>query len=160
MDVKHSTESAHSLFQLSKFRNKLKDMSETTAREIMTRDLVHATEDMTIEDALKILINYRVTGLPVVNKKMEMIGVLSEYDLLTQISKAKNGDTEIFQQIITFSTKVYSIDEDTPLSKIVTEFIGTKYRRLPVVDKKKKLVGIITRRDLMKVYYYRARLAE
>lgn len=136
-------------------------MSETTAKEIMTRDLVHATEFMTVEEALKILINYRVTGLPVVNKKLEMIGVLSEYDLLKQISKAKKAeDPTIFQQIINFSPKAFSINEDTPLSAIVKEFIGTKYRRLPVVDKRRKLVGIITRRDLMKVYYYRARLAD
>lgn len=135
-------------------------MSETTAKEIMTRDLIHATDDMTIEDALKVLINYRITGLPVVDKKGKMTGVLSEYDILDQISKSKKTNSKIFQQIIRFSKKVDAISEDTPLSKIVSEFIETKYRRLPVINKKGKLVGIITRRDLMKVYYYRARLAD
>jgi len=135
-------------------------MSETTAKEIMTRELIHATDDMTIEDALKVLINYRITGLPVVDKKGKMTGVISEYDILTQISQAKKNSSKIFQQIIHYSTKVNAIKEDTPLSKIVLQFIETKNRRLPVINKSGKLVGIITRRDLMKVYYYRSRLAE
>lgn len=134
--------------------------SETTAKEIMTRDLIRATEDMTIEEALKVLINHRITGLPVVDKKGKMTGVISEFDILTHISAAKKKNSKIFQEKITFSRKIDAISEDTPLSKIVTEFIDTKYRRLPVVDRKGNLVGIITRRDLMKVYYYRARLED
>ncbi len=133
---------------------------ETTAKEIMSRDLVHATEDMTIEEALKALINHRITGLPVVNLSGQMTGVLSEYDILTHISKSKKKNALVFQDKISYSKKVDAIGEDTPLSEIVTEFIETKYRRLPVIDKAGILVGIITRRDLMKVYYYRARLAD
>lgn len=132
--------------------------SETTAKEIMTRDLIRATEDMTIEEALKVLINHRITGLPVVDKKGKMKGVISEYDILSQISGSKKKSARIFQDKISYSKKIDAITEDTPLSKIVSEFIDTKYRRLPVIDRKGNLVGIITRRDLMKVYYYRARL--
>lgn len=133
-------------------------MKETLAKEIMTRDLIQATEEMTIEEALKVLINYRITGLPVVDKKGKMKGILSEYDILNQISGTKKKKSSIFQDRIVYSKKIDAIDENTPLSKIVAEFIGTKYRRLPVVDKKGILVGIITRRDLMRVYYYRSRL--
>jgi len=135
-------------------------MTETTAKEIMTRDLIRATEDMTIEEALKVLINHKVTGLPVVDSKGKMKGVISEYDILTQISGSTKKHAEIFQEQITYSKKIDSITEDTPLSKIVSEFIDTKYRRLPVVDDNGNLVGIITRRDLMRVYYYRARLED
>jgi CBS-domain-containing membrane protein len=135
-------------------------MSETTAKEIMTRDLIRATEDMTIEEALKTLINHRITGLPVVDKKGRMKGVISEYDILSQISGSKKKNAKVFQELIIYSKNVDAIDEDTPLSKIVTEFIDAKYRRLPVVDRKGNLVGIITRRDLMRIYYYRARLED
>ena len=135
-------------------------MTETTAKEIMTRDLIRATEDMTIEEALKVLINHKVTGLPVVDKKGKMKGVISEYDILTQISGSKKKNAKIFQDKISYSKQIDAISEDTPLSKIVAEFIDTKYRRLPVIDRKGNLVGIITRRDLMRVYYYRARLED
>jgi len=132
---------------------------ETTAQEIMSTELIHATEDMTLEEALKVLVNHRITGLPVVDRNGRMKGVLSEYDILTQISRAKKMKVETFQQRITYSKKVDAIRETTPLKKIVKEFIETKYRRLPVVDKRGKLVGIITRRDLMRVFYYRGRLS-
>jgi CBS-domain-containing membrane protein len=135
-------------------------MTETTAKEIMTRDLVRATEDMTVEEALKALINHRITGLPVVDKKGKMMGVLSEFDVLRQLAKTRAKSQDVFQEKIDFTTSVESIQDDTPLSQIVKGFIDTKYRRLPVVDKAGKLVGIITRRDLMRVYYYRARLAD
>jgi CBS domain-containing protein len=135
-------------------------MTETTAKEIMTRDLIRATEDMTIEEALKVLINHRITGLPVVDDKGKMTGVISEYDILNQISGSKGKNAKIFQDKITYSKKIDAISEDTPLSKIVTEFIDTKFRRLPVIDSHGNLVGIVTRRDLMRVYYYRARLED
>lgn len=125
----------------------------------MATELINATEDTTIEEALKILVNFKITGLPVVDAKGKMMGVLSEYDILKQIASAKKFNQEIFQKKITFSRKVDAIIDTTPLSKIMEEFVETRYRRLPVVDKKGKLVGIITRRDLMRVFYYRAKLA-
>lgn len=134
-------------------------MNETTAKEIMTTDLVKVTEDMTIEEVLKVLINYRITGLPVVDKKGNMTGVVSEYDILKQISKSKKNNEKIYQQKFEYTKKVDSIEEDTPLPVVVDRFIERKFRRLPVTDKKGRLVGMITRRDLMRVYYYRARLS-
>ncbi|MBC7691946.1 MAG: CBS domain-containing protein [Methylotenera sp.] len=132
---------------------------ETTAKEIMSTEMLNATEGMTIEEALKLLINSRITGLPVVDAEGKMIGVLSEYDILMQISQAKNMKPEVFQQVITFSRKADTIAENMPLNDIVKRFIDSKYRRLPVVNKAGKLIGIITRRDLMRVFYYRARLS-
>lgn len=132
---------------------------ETTAKEIMTTDLVKVTEDMTIEEVLKVLINYRITGLPVVDKKGNMTGVVSEYDLLRQISKSKKNTEKTYSQKFEYTKKVDSIGEDTLLPEVVNQFIERKYRRLPVTDKSGKLVGMITRRDLMRIYYYRAKLS-
>ena len=131
----------------------------TTAKEIMSTELMHATEGMTIEDALKVLINSRITGLPVVDKKGKLIGVMSEYDILVHISKAKSMKPEVFQEAITYSPTADSIEENTPITEIMKQFIELKFRRLPVVNSSGKLVGIITRRDLMRVFYYRARLS-
>lgn len=132
---------------------------DTTAKEIMSTELVNATEDMTIEEALKMLINHRITGLPVVDRKGKMKGVVSEYDILQQIANSKRVNHSVFTQKIKYSKKVDAVSADTPLKVIVKEFIDTKYRRLPVIDKKGNLVGIITRRDLMRVFYYRAKLS-
>lgn len=133
-------------------------MAQTTAREIMSTHLVNATTETTIEEALKILINNRITGLPVVDNKGKMIGVVSEYDILQQVAKNKNK-SNVYNEKINFTKKVDALKDDTPLKSILEEFINTKYRRFPVIDKKGNLVGMITRRDLMRVYYYRAKLS-
>src|SRR5205085_1908070 len=111
----------------------------------------------TLEEALKALINYRITGLPVVDRERRMVGVVSEYDLIRQISKFPDLTPEIFQQPIEFTRQIMTVPTSTPLSQLVTHFIDQKFRRLPVVDQDQRLVGIITRRDLMRVFYYRAK---
>lgn len=130
----------------------------THAREIMSTEVTTVTDETTVEEALRILVNNRITGIPVINSKGKMVGVLSEYDLLIQISQGADLGVKVFQQKITFSKKIASITDDTPLGKIVPMFIESKFRRLPVVNHSGKLVGIITRRDLMRLYYYRAKL--
>ncbi len=132
--------------------------TDTSAKDIMSTELLCAVEGMTIEEILKILINNRITGLPVVDKKGKFIGVVSEFDILMQIVNNKKVSSEIFQQSFEYSKKIDSIPESMSLKDITEHFVKTKYRRLPVVNKKGTLVGIITRRDLMRTYYYRARL--
>ncbi len=131
----------------------------TTAQDIMSTELITLYEDETLEDALKSLINNRITGLPVLNRERKMVGVLSEYDIIKQASKHKKLKPEIFQEKIQFSSAPFSVDPSTPLEEIVKHFIDHKYRRIAVLDKDQKLVGIITRRDLMRVFYYRAKLS-
>jgi CBS domain-containing protein len=134
------------------------ESSTTTAKEIMTREILTVAPASTIEDVLKILVNNRVTGLPVVDKEGKMVGVVSEFDLLTQIAKSEKPTVEVFKQPIEFSKEVTTIVETAKLSEITPLFVTKKFRRLPVVDATGKLVGIITRRDMMRLYYYRAKL--
>lgn len=133
-------------------------MDKTTAADIMSTELIVIQEDENIEEALKMLINYKVTGLPVVDKKGKMLGVLSEYDLIKQIAKNKKITSDIFVKKIEFSHPTTTVDSDAPIQEVISKFVELKFRRLPVVDKKNKLVGIITRRDLMRMFYYRAKL--
>ena len=132
---------------------------ETTAQDIMSTEILTASEGMSIEDALKLLVNNKITGLPVVNKEGKMIGVLSEYDILVQTTKFKKLSHKNLMNSIKFPDNVHSILEDTPVENIIEQFIETQFRRLPVINSKGKLIGIITRRDLMRLLYYRAKLS-
>lgn len=132
---------------------------ETLASEIMETTLLTTPEDATLEDALKLLVNSRITGLPVVDKKGKMVGVVSDYDILVQVSKAKRLKPDLFHQKIEFTRKVEAIPDTMPLMEIVSLFREKRFRRLPVINKTGKLVGVITRRDLMRLFYYRAKLS-
>ena len=48
----------------------------------MSSKLIVAKEGMNIEDAVKLLVNNKVTGLPVVDESGKMVGILSEYDII------------------------------------------------------------------------------
>lgn len=133
-------------------------MSTTTAKDIMSSRLIVAHEGMNIEDALKLLVNNKITGLPVVDAAGKIIGILSEYDIIARVGTEKNISAAIFQENFTYSKNVESVQEDTSLTDILERFIQLKCRRLPVLDANKCLVGIISRRDVMKVLYYRAKV--
>lgn len=130
----------------------------TPASEIMSPNPLTAQVDATIEEVLRQLINARITGMPVVDKKGKMVGIVSEYDILKQISDNSGFSPERFQKSIQYTPTSEGISTSTPLSEIVKQFVTSKYRRLPVLDGSGKLVGIITRRDLMRVFYYRAKV--
>lgn len=132
---------------------------ETKARDIMAMDVLSLSEDSTIEDALKMLVNKNITGLPVTDANGRMVGVLSEYDIIEQISRAKKLSAKTLQQKIHFSKKVETVEDTMPLPQIIDHFVKTKVRRLPVLTKSKRLVGIITRRDIMRVLFYRAKVS-
>lgn len=124
----------------------------------MSTEVLTVQEGITVEEALKILINNRITGMPVVNDKGKMIGVLSEFDIIQQISAAGGSQSRIFKKPACFSKVVDAVPENTPLDKIIERFINSRFRRLPVTDRHGKLKGIITRRDLMRVFFYRSKL--
>lgn len=130
----------------------------TLARDIMSTALITLKVGDTVEEALKVLIQNKITGLPVVNGSGKMVGVLSELDLIRQISRFKTPKAEVFQEVIEFTANPEGVQETAPLEEIVEKLVGAKFRRLPVVNKSGKLVGIITRRDLMRLYFYRAKL--
>jgi predicted transcriptional regulator len=133
-------------------------MKNTTARDIMSSKLIVAKEGMNIEDAVKLLVNNKITGLPVVDKAGKMVGILSEYDIIARVGKEQRIDPTVFKNGIPYSQQVESVQEDTTLHEILERFIQLKCRRLPVLDAQNRLVGIISRRDVMKVLYYRAKV--
>ncbi len=134
-------------------------MKSTTAKDIMSSRLIVAKEEMNLEEALKLLVNNKVTGLPVVNAKGEMVGIISEYDIIVKVGRDKKVDPASFQGALPYTKTVDAVREDTTLEDVLERFITAKVRRLPVLDQSGRLVGIISRRDVMKVLFYRAKVS-
>lgn len=131
---------------------------KTLAKEIMATEVLTVTPQSTTEEAVQLFVKHNITGVPVVDATGKMIGVCSEYDVIKSVAKKSNKGIRKLNRPIRYTRKVVSILEDTTLPEVVRLFIENKVRRLPVLDKRGKLVGIISRRDLMKVFYYRAKL--
>lgn len=131
---------------------------KTTASDIMSRKVLKAYDGISVEDAVKLLVNNQITGLPVVDQENRLIGVLSEFDIIAQISKHKKLSPKAFQEQCIFTKETDSVTEHEELSKILDRFIQHQYRRLPVVNQDGQVIGIISRRDIIRLFYYRAKL--
>jgi CBS domain-containing protein len=129
----------------------------TYAKDIMTTELILGHPRMTIEEAIKTLVNNRITGMPVVDENRRLIGVVSEYHIIKSVESTKKNRPINLGQTINYSSKVTTITEEAHLSEILRHFVERKIRRLPVINKEKQLVGIITRRDIMRVLFYRSK---
>jgi len=108
--------------------------------EIMTTAVISVPEDATVEDAARQLAHYRISGLPVVNKEGALVGLVTEYDL---ISKAGQTVADIM------SRSVISVSPETDMEELSHLLTNRRIRRVPVLQGD-RLVGIISRSDLVK----------
>jgi acetoin utilization protein AcuB len=125
----------------------------------MTPRPVTVTPDTSIDQALQLMRSERVRRFPVLGKQGELVGIISEKDLLYAspspatslsiyelpylLSKIKIGDL--------MTKDVITVTEDTPLEEAARIMADSKVGGLPVV-RDGKLVGIITETDLFKVF--------
>ena len=129
----------------------------TRAKDIMTTEMILATPEMTLEEAIKVLFNNRITGMPVIGPRRKLIGILSEFDVIRAIKNKKTGAMIPLSRLISYSKNPLVVKESALLADVLDLFVDNQVRRLPVVDKKGTLVGIITRRDIMRVLFYRSK---
>lgn len=111
------------------------------AREIMTATVISVREDAEVEATARLLARNRISGLPVVNAAGSLVGLVTEYDLIT-----KQGVT--VADIM--SRSVISVSPDTEVEQIAHLLTNQRIRRVPVLDGD-KLVGIVSRSDLVRL---------
>lgn len=123
-----------------------------TARDIMVTSLITLKPDMSVFDAMRILIGKRISGAPVVDAHGTMVGILSELDCLRVLSsdqfyaeqEEESGIVEVFM-----SGPGRTIPPDLGIYAIAHYFLTTSLRRLPVVENG-HLVGQVSRRDVLR----------
>ena len=115
------------------------------ARDIMTANVLTVNEDDTIDHAISLMLKHRISGLPVLDREGRPTGVVSEFDLLELICE---GRTE--QDLVShyMSPGLFGVAEEDSWVTLVDLFRSKCVRRLPVL-RDGKLVGIVTRHDLM-----------
>jgi len=118
-------------------------------REIMTRDVISIHQDASCRTALDAFLADGIAALPVVNSDGELVGILSETDLIDESNVLKNvGDV--------LTKTVVSVEEGSDVSKVIRLFHSRKLRCIPVVGPHKRLVGVVGRKDILA--YYAARM--
>jgi len=125
-----------------------RELVSLKAKDIMTRNVITVTKDTPIIQAIELIANNDITGIPVVDDDMNLLGILSEKDVLSLIytpdDESKTVNDFMTQPPIFF-------DEDESLLDVCDCLINHFFRRIPVTSRG-KLVGIITRSDIVREY--------
>ncbi|MCE3278353.1 MAG: guaB [Bacteroidetes bacterium] len=111
----------------------------------MIMDPVTMPETANVTDALNIMKEFKIGGIPVVNAKRELIGIVTNRDLRFE-KNLKRSIREVMTSKDLIVAKV-----GTDLKKAEQILQNHKIEKLPVVDRNNKLVGLITYRDIIKV---------
>lgn len=132
--------------QTKKFRQHDMPKKEVvTAKDFMKQGLITVARDDSIYKAMTLLADNKVTGLPVVDKDLNLEGIVSERDFLKLLHKPdfKPGPVEEYM-----TTDVTSFTREDTLYDICDCLIENEFRRVPVLDDR-RLVGIISRADMI-----------
>lgn len=143
------------------------------AKDIMTEKVITITEDSNVYEAIEKLLTYKINCLPVVDNNKELVGMVTETDLVyidrklnpsfhyayselnvTVSKKILEKDISKMKEIKIrqiMSDKVIALKEDSAIENVIDIIINKKIKTIPVI-KDSKLRGIITRRDILKYY--------
>jgi len=116
------------------------------AKDIMTENVVSVKKDTPIYEALELLVKYNITGIPVVREDMILVGVLSEKDVLRLFYAHEDEEEGTVNDFMT--QPAVHFDEKESLLDICDCLTNNYFRRVPVTSEG-KLVGIISRKDII-----------
>jgi len=108
----------------------------------MISDPVTLSKDHTLGQAKDLMSKYKISGLPVVDADGILVGIITNRDVKYQ----ENLDMKV-AEIMTIENLITS-DKDTNLEKAKEILLKNRVEKLPIVDKKNKLVGLITIKDI------------
>lgn len=147
-----------------------------TCEQVMSRDLVTVNFGTDLEEAWNQLRKHKIKALPVVDNFNTLIGILTVADFLRQMddtttagiairlqgllkrtSGPNSEKAEVVGQIM--SSEVYAAQPDTPISEVLRQITGKSIRHIPVVDHRRRVLGIITQSDLLGALYQRLALS-
>lgn len=117
------------------------------AKDIMTKDVICIHKDTPIFQAIDMMVNNDITGIPVVENDMTLVGILSEQDVLRLLhtyedEKDRNVNDFMTQPAIHFEQSEYLLD-------ICYCLMDNAIRRIPITSDG-KVVGVISRSDVLK----------
>lgn len=134
-------------------RKKRQDTDDTllTVNDYMTRKLITFKPEQSLDYVIQELIRYKISGGPVVNKKNELVGIISEGDCIKHISESRYHNLPTEKRLVKdhMVTNVETIDGDMNIFDAANKFLNEKRRRFPILENG-KLVGQISQKDILK----------
>ncbi|MCO8124400.1 CBS domain-containing protein [Stieleria sp. TO1_6] len=125
-------------------------MPNTCARDMMVSNLTTLSPEMDVLDALDVLLHHRISGAPVIDSEKRFLGTFSEKSCIRFVVDAAYEQMPSSNLMSFVDTSPPVIDVRTDLLTIAQTFLDGACRRLPVLDSQGRLLGQISRRDVMR----------
>jgi len=140
-------------------------------QEVMSRDVVSIRPDDNVKEAVNRLLQLKISGLPVIDEQGNLKGMFTEKDVLRYIFpsyiekvgrfiyeeepksiKKRFIELENMKVAQLMRKEVVTVFEDTAVSEATRIMLTQKVRRIPVLNKGNKVVGMVAREDIVKLY--------
>jgi CBS-domain-containing membrane protein len=138
----------------------------TTVRDIMTDRVVAVREDAHFKEMAAVLRWSRISALPVLDSQDKVVGVVSEADMLAKVSD-QGGQPGRLDELMhhrehqkaaavtageLMTSPAVTIGPDEAVQRAARLMYDRKVKRLPVVDPRGRLIGIVSRVDVLSVF--------
>ena len=146
---------------------------QLTVRDVMSTPVLTVQANTSLKDAVQLLSDHHISGLPVVNDQGQLVGELTEQDLMVRESGIEigpyvmlldsviylrnplNWDKQVHQVLGTsvndlMRSETHSCKETLPLARAAALLHDRSTQRLFVIDDQRKPVGVITRGDIVR----------
>jgi CBS domain-containing protein len=135
--------------------------------DVMTRDVVSVRKDTPYRDVVELLIECRISAVPVVDKSDQAVGVVSEADLLLKVAAVdapRSSPLDVWRHRgdrvkahgrtagDVMSAPAVTTLPSLAVSAAARKMYQAQVKRLPVVTEQGRLIGIVTRSDLLRVH--------
>ncbi|GIJ23580.1 CBS domain-containing protein [Micromonospora lutea] len=142
-----------------------KKKTQWTVDDVMTRDVVSVRPDTSYREVVDALVGRGVSAAPVVDEEGHVLGVVSEADLLHKIEAAGDerqrrligvrrvaakAQAKVAADLMTAPAIV--IDPAASVAGAARRLEAERVKRMPVVDAERRLVGIVSRQDLLRIH--------
>ncbi len=137
-------------------------------KDVMTKQVVTVRPRTPLKDVARTMVARRVSGMPVVDDDGSVLGVVSEGDILVK-ERGRPGTGSLLDHLLevnghevgkheardaadAMTSPPVTIRPDRPVAEAASLMLDRCVNRLPVIDKHGKLVGIVTRADLVRAF--------
>jgi len=132
--------------------NKSKDLKAAPVTKFMARNIITFSPETEIIEVIDSLLEHGISGAPVLNDQNEIVGLIDDKDCInTLIDSVYYNQPVSKNRVGNYMTDVYKrISVNSDIVDVANVFMRTNFKRLLVVDDDGKLVGCISRRDVLR----------
>jgi len=122
---------------------------------VMSNNPIIINQDQNLKDAARLLYEKRIHGLPVIDQRKNLVGIISPVDILKVIPDKFDDVVEKF-----YTNNLTPVYQENPIT-IIMEIINiTNENALPVLNERRKLAGIVSEGDLFKLSHIRESISQ